>query len=213
MAAPSPDLTLTYFDFEGKAQAISLALHIAGIPFVDRRITREDWLLQKGSTPYGHLPVLDVASADGAVTRIPQSLAILLFVGRRSSLLPLDEVQQALITATLCHMMDIGPLMGPLAREVDPARVAAAKGPAVFWFSCVEKQLAASGSGWLVGSQLSVADLACYGVLLFLKHATLLPPLHEAFPAVLALFDRVAALPKVMEWTASHPHHLRPPVL
>ena len=86
MSAPLPRICLVYFDFEGKAQAIRLALFIAGIPFTDQRIDREEWRQLKSLMPYGQLPVLEVTDEDGSVTRIPQSLAILTYVGRLAGL-------------------------------------------------------------------------------------------------------------------------------
>ncbi len=43
-----PFLKLTYFDIPGLAEAIRLAFHVADIPFVDERLTQEQFNVAKG---------------------------------------------------------------------------------------------------------------------------------------------------------------------
>jgi hypothetical protein len=43
-----PFLKLTYFDIPGLAEAIRLSFHVAAIPFVDERLTQEQFKAAKG---------------------------------------------------------------------------------------------------------------------------------------------------------------------
>eukprot|EP00980_Cylindrotheca_fusiformis_P023924 scaffold11212_cov121-Cylindrotheca_fusiformis.AAC.3 len=55
-----PKLKLSYFDIEGAAEPVRLALTLAGIPFEDVRFKFPDWKEQKPKTPYGQVPVLTI---------------------------------------------------------------------------------------------------------------------------------------------------------
>ena len=57
MAASYPKLKLTYFNIKARAEPTRLALHIAGIPFEDKRIAHEEWPALKASMPLGQIPV------------------------------------------------------------------------------------------------------------------------------------------------------------
>lgn len=70
-------IKLTYFDIEGVAESVRLALVLAGINFEDARIGREEWQTLKPTTPYGQLPLLEV---DGQAPKA-QSSAMLRWIG------------------------------------------------------------------------------------------------------------------------------------
>lgn len=59
-----PKLKLTYFDIKARAEPTRLALHIAGIPFEDVRLSHDAWKANsalKASTPFGQIPVRALA--------------------------------------------------------------------------------------------------------------------------------------------------------
>jgi glutathione S-transferase len=92
----SPSVKLTYFDIEGAAEPIRLALVLSGTPFEDERVAFQDWAALKPTTPYGQLPLLTV---DGKL--YTQSKAMLRWVGSSCSktLYPADkllEVEEAI---------------------------------------------------------------------------------------------------------------------
>ena len=57
MAAAYPKLKLVYFNIKARAEPTRLALHIAGIPFEDKRIAHEEWPALKATMPLGQIPV------------------------------------------------------------------------------------------------------------------------------------------------------------
>ncbi|GMH80557.1 hypothetical protein TrST_g2959 [Triparma strigata] len=78
-------LKLTYFEFQGPAEAIRLALTIGKIPFTDEVIPFETWKTSKPlASPWGQLPYLTLPSGEV----FGQSHAMLTYVGRLTSLLP-----------------------------------------------------------------------------------------------------------------------------
>lgn len=60
----APKITLIYFDFKGRAEAVRLALHVGGVEFEDKRLSREEWGQLKPNTKFGQVPVIHV---DGEV--------------------------------------------------------------------------------------------------------------------------------------------------
>ena len=59
---------LTYFDVKGRAEITRLLFSYAGIPFVDDRLSREQFAALKPSLPAGQVPVLTIDDS----TVIPQ---------------------------------------------------------------------------------------------------------------------------------------------
>lgn len=60
----APQISLTYFGMRGRVEPTRLALHIADIPFEDKRITHSEWPALKPKTKLGQLPIMHV---DGEV--------------------------------------------------------------------------------------------------------------------------------------------------
>lgn len=91
MGASLPTLKLSYFDIEGLAEKVRLALFMQGIPFEDERISFADWGQKKSEAKYGLLPLLHV---DGKEI-ISQSGAMLRYVARlkSSTLYPENDVK------------------------------------------------------------------------------------------------------------------------
>jgi len=90
-------IKLTYFDIEGAAEPVRLALVLAGKEFEDDRVKFPEWKELKPKTPYGQLPLMTI---DDGPTRT-QSGAMLRWVGATFSetLYPRDkifEVEEAL---------------------------------------------------------------------------------------------------------------------
>lgn len=73
-------LKLTYFDIEGVAEPIRLALLLANVPFEDVRVTFPEWPALKAKTPYGQLPILQIDGDEDDMKT--QSGAMLRYCGR-----------------------------------------------------------------------------------------------------------------------------------
>jgi glutathione S-transferase len=98
-----PKIKLSYFDIEGAAEPIRLALVLAGIDFEDDRIKFPEWAALKPTTPYGQLPLMTID--DGPVRT--QSGAMLRYVGGLSNTLyPKDKVFDIEEAMGVCDDMD-----------------------------------------------------------------------------------------------------------
>ena len=89
-----PQITLTYFNMAGKAQAVRFALALGRRAFRDVRLTVDEYHAEQaaGTLPFGSVPVLDIGS-----DRIGQSEALLRLAGTLAGLAPADPVAQARI--------------------------------------------------------------------------------------------------------------------
>merc|ERR1712013_196084 len=74
--------TVKYFGLSGRAEAIRLALHIAGVKFTDQRLTFAEWGAHKEGERWGTPPAMTLA--DG--TRLGQSYAMARYVGEETGL-------------------------------------------------------------------------------------------------------------------------------
>eukprot|EP01043_Picozoa_sp_COSAG02_P003010 COSAG02_NODE_71_length_42019_cov_36.443893_13_plen_223_part_00 len=72
-----PALKLTYFNIQGAAEKVRLALVLGKIPFDDHRVPFPEWPALKPETPYGQLPLLSI---DGGEP-MAQSDAMLRYAG------------------------------------------------------------------------------------------------------------------------------------
>ena len=66
---------LAYFNFKGRAEVIRWIFEVAGQPYEDFRVERQDWHKYKPDAPFGQLPYLEVTH-EGNVLRLAQSNAI-----------------------------------------------------------------------------------------------------------------------------------------
>jgi len=166
-------LRLRYFPFPGRAEPIRDALRIGHIAFKDEHLTPEQFhdCRTAGEFPFGGLPILVVETSEGELC-VAQSNAILRFAGRLSSLYPVDDPLQALkVDEALDVGEDINCLIGPSLHEQDTEKKMAmrkelAEETLPFWIACFDHLLVANGStGFIMGSNLTVADLKLYWII------------------------------------------------
>eukprot|EP00527_Entomoneis_sp_CCMP2396_P009769 CAMPEP_0198136684 /NCGR_PEP_ID=MMETSP1443-20131203/308_1 /TAXON_ID=186043 /ORGANISM="Entomoneis sp., Strain CCMP2396" /LENGTH=240 /DNA_ID=CAMNT_0043797943 /DNA_START=154 /DNA_END=876 /DNA_ORIENTATION=- len=95
---PKKKIKLTYFDIEGAAEPVRLALALAGVDYTDDRLTFADWPTLKPGTPYGQVPVVTGLFDDDDNGNKPamkgQSGAMLRYIGSKYSktLNPIDNL-------------------------------------------------------------------------------------------------------------------------
>lgn len=73
-----PNIKLSYFKIEGRAEYVRLALAVQGIEFEDERVSFAEWCKLKPSTPYGQLPIMSI---DGGKP-FGQSKAMFMFASK-----------------------------------------------------------------------------------------------------------------------------------
>src|SRR4051812_21863992 len=96
--------TLTYFDIPtSRGEECRLALFIAGVPFTDERLSREQWAARKATSPFGALPIF---TGEGKPP-LAQSNAILRMIGGQHGLLPADAWESARHEAVMCSVEEM----------------------------------------------------------------------------------------------------------
>jgi len=99
MVSQYPKLKLVYFDIEGAAEPVRLALALANIPFEDSRVKFPDWPQLKPTLPYQQMPVLYVDDAETPRTQSGAMLRWVATLNPEKNLYPtgkLYEVEEAI---------------------------------------------------------------------------------------------------------------------
>jgi glutathione S-transferase len=202
-----PKLVLTYFDLDGsRGEVARLAMHLAGIAFVDKRIAGKDWPALRNSTPFQSLPVLEV---DSQV--IAQSNTINRYVGKLAGLYPKDDWNAARVDEVMDAVEDMIILIGnTFALEGEAkkkAREALAAGSIPHFLRQFEARLKAGGGEWFVENRMTVADLKCYLLVRWLKSGMLdhIPAdlVDRHAPLLAAHLERVQNHPKIAAYYAA----------
>lgn len=202
-----PKLTLSYFDFDGgRGEPARLALHIGGVAFEDRRITMQDWPVNRDKMPFQAMPVLEV---DGK--SIAHSNTITRYVGKLAGLYPKDDLQAALCDEVLDAAEDIGTRVGNTIQlgndEKKKAREQLATGAIPRFLDQLQLRLQAGGGEYFVDQRLTVADLKVMGLVRWLRSGALdhIPKdtVDRVAPALVQHAERVAAHPKIAAYYAS----------
>ena len=208
------EITLYYFKIPfWRAEVTRLALFIGDIPFKDYRVEgkeidnlKETGLLpNKQIAPFKQLPVLDV---DGKV--FAQTGAIARFCGKLSGLYPKnDDYKAALIDQIIEAAQDINFLVTLSGRDKDPERKKTARDILANkhlpkWFEFLENILKQNvHSVYFVGNDLTIADLAIWRLLGWLKSGLLdgVPTtILDEYKNINMLRDEIYKNPKVIKW-------------
>ncbi|WAR25197.1 HPGDS-like protein [Mya arenaria] len=182
-----PSYKLTYFNVRGRAELARYLFLAAGRDFEDYRIQREDWPELKPKTTFGQLPILEV---DGE--QLAQSNAIARYLAREFDMAGENSWEQALCDQTL-------ELINDLIKELVAAELQKNAGEVVFpkFLGIFESMLAKNGK-YLVGSGLTVADLALYAV--FDTPLQNVPNMMDKTPKLKAHRAMIEAIPKINEY-------------
>lgn len=170
-------LTLKYFSLGGRAEAIRLAAAIGKIPFTNQVFSFPEFNDMKTTLPFGQLPVLEIES-EGKKTTVTQSSAILRYIGKIGGTYPSDPFDALQVDEILGIMDD---LIATLALTVGGAvkngisetewttdeKISMRKKWLTHtmpkFLGSLEARLKESNSGWLVGDQITIADLRVEG--------------------------------------------------
>jgi len=212
-------LRLTYFDFEGTAEKVRLALALGGIDFEDERVPWEEWPEMKLKSRVGNLPTLQIAGHKRPVTEVG---AMLRYVGQIAGLYPPSKLLQ--IEEVIGLEEEIDRMLSPSNRIVSkpehfgypadlPAdlrwkiqralrnRLTAEGGDLQRMLSCLESYLE-DGSPFMCGDRITIADCQVIPLLRQLKSGTLdgVPVgLLDRFPRLKRYYSRFHELPEVKE--------------
>lgn len=188
---------LIYFDFAGsRGEECRIALHLAGVDFDDVRVSSAQWPELKAGSPFGSLPVLELAGK----APLAQSNAILVYIGRQHGLHPKDDLEAAYHEALMEYVEDLRHNVGPVLRITDDvqkrsAREELARNYLPTWGSNVERQL--REQPFVGGDRLQVVDLKLYMVVRWLISGTV-----DQVPTT--VFDHCPKLKRVYQRVGEH---------
>lgn len=193
---------LTYFDMAAsRGEDCRLALVLAGVDFEDHRLTREQWMALKPSTPFGSLPIFEV---EGKPV-LAQANAILTYLGLKYDLLPSDEWERARALALMGAVEDCRVAVGKTFGIKDEAELKAARqtlveGPLTSWGKSTEAQITGP---FACGEAISVADLKIFVNVGWIEKGVLdhVPvKTFQGFAKLQALVQAVRETPAVKAW-------------
>eukprot|EP00811_Abedinium_folium_P005203 NODE_14791_length_1085_cov_20.363257.p1 GENE.NODE_14791_length_1085_cov_20.363257~~NODE_14791_length_1085_cov_20.363257.p1 ORF type:complete len:228 (+),score=71.90 NODE_14791_length_1085_cov_20.363257:111-794(+) len=214
-------IKLTYFDIEGAAEKIRLALVLTRTPFEDIRLKRDEWTAMKPTTPYGQLPVMEHNGRVFAQSRAMLQLAASFGDG---SLYPADvqlacNVEEALglsddLYKAWWPSLYMGQRPAYLGHPADME--AEAKGAKVqemrerfvaetlpVHISNMEKLLVARNEPFFAAPFPTIADLTILPQLRAFRkgHIDFVPvTCLDQFKIISAWIDRMMAIPAIKEW-------------
>ena len=193
---------LTYFGIPGRAEAIRLALALGGVDFEDERVPFPAWGKVKPSTPWGTVPVLELA--DGS--KLAQARSVLRFVGRHVGLYPADPLAAQRVDELMDALEDLGASVAsvgqglPKEEQEAARRAAVSEGGAIHAaLARIDAFIAAHGSGGhAVGAEMTVAS-----ILTFTSLGRLVGGVYYGVPATAC--DSFAHLQAVRRTVGGHP--------
>ncbi|NXN95298.1 HPGDS synthase, partial [Rhinopomastus cyanomelas] len=194
-----PQYKLTYFNLRGRAEISRYLFAYSGKKYEDHRIEIADWPKIKPTIPFGKVPILEV---DGVV--IHQSLAIARYLARESGLAGQTPMEQALADAIVATIEDFMTQF-PWAEKNEELRkqgfndILTTQGPE--FLKNLDTFL--GDNTWFVGKSVTWADFYWD-----VNSTTLLsykPDLADKYPRLLALRDRVQAIPAIAAWIQKRP--------
>ncbi|MEO6925381.1 MAG: glutathione S-transferase family protein [Rhodanobacter sp.] len=195
---------LIYFDAPvSRGEECRLALHLAGVDFDDVRIKRDDWTALKAQTPYGAMPVLELPGHPP----LAQTNAILVLMGRRHGLHPVDDFEAAQHEAMMQHVEDLRAAVGPTMRLSDIEKKAAREAlvadflPA--WAAAAERNIGAGP--FFAGAAIHVVDIKLFKAVQWLGSGMVdhIPAtIFANYPKLTGVYEAVRDHPGVRSWYA-----------
>ena len=153
--------------------------------------------------PFRQLPVLEIEGQS-----IAQTGAIARICGKISGMYPTDIIEAGKVDQVIDTVTDINVLINPSMRERDPSikkqmRNDLSSDALPKYFGYLENILEANDSGWFVGDEMTVADIAVWSMLGWIAQGVLdgIPPgLPKPFERLTRLYNKMSRMPKVQEW-------------
>ena len=195
-----------------RAEVLRVSLFIGNISFEDVRISREEFReviltgkLRNGmSVPFHQLPVLEI---DGKI--VGQTGAIARFCGKLSGLYPKNDLLAAKVDQIIDTATDITNLVSPTVREKNEiikkdTRKKLTNKLLPRWFTYLENILEKEKESiWFVDNKISIADIAIWRLLGWLKSGMLdgIPTnICDTYTKLNNVHAEVHKHPKVQEW-------------
>ena len=198
---------LTYFDMDaGRAEAIRIAFHVAGIAFEDNRISFQEFGADRLNYRFNAVPLLEI---DGE--QVSQSNALSRYIGKMSDLYPEDDLQALYCDEVMGALEDlyhhVGQTFGLEGEELEIARKKFVDGKLTTFLKGFDELLVRGGGEYFSSNQLTVADLKAFTLLKWLGSGMLdhvpVDIIQQVAPALVEYEKRISAEPRVVAYYAT----------
>lgn len=224
--AAYPKIKISYFNIEGAAEKVRLALIAQGIPFEDHRIGMPEWEVLKPIAKFGQVPLMYIN--DGAP--VGQSYAMLRYVARLGdgSLYPQDPLKLLAIEEAIGLVDDLARAFQPSffistrpshlgypekynetpegQEAIKRLRTNFVTSLLPMYLGYFTKMLAESGGPYICGSTFTIADCTLLPALRNFRrgHLDHIPvDCMDGYPDIIAYIDRVMSIPAISAWYAT----------
>ncbi|XP_072023000.1 glutathione S-transferase alpha-1-like [Amphiura filiformis] len=187
---------LTYFKGRGKAEVIRLALAVANIELEQEFVYElEDLekLRQDGKLKFQQMPLLEINGL-----KLVQSMAVVRYIADNYDLMgktPEENAMIDMLSDGARDMYDSGFHFATFTSDYEKTKAGALDKSRTRYLPVFEKTLQDTGSGYLVGDKVSMADVVFLDVLLWVQEWD--ENLLNEFPAVKAFLSKMTSLPSV----------------
>lgn len=195
-------IKVIYFDLTGRAEILRLILHAAGREFEDVRLARDKWPEFKPSTPFGQVPVVEI---DGVT--YAQTAALASYLAKEFNFYGNNNLEALKIDIVVNLSEDLIQAFAKSFREQDPAKkeeilqeVKKETGPRFLGY--FEKMLKDTGTGFVVGDKVTLADLVIYDISTGFLKVTVEDSIKD-FPLVQKLVETVGEIGGIKKYVAS----------
>ncbi|XP_052086424.1 S-crystallin SL11-like isoform X4 [Mytilus californianus] len=198
---------LSYFDIRARGELPRLVFAAAGKEFEDERLSGDKWTAFKPKTPYGQMPVLTVDDK----TMINQTGAIARYLAREFGLYGSNNMENTKCDIIIDTVFDVLNAMIKLHFEKDEAKkeelgkkFSSEVLPQFFTYLC--KLLKENGGKYLLGSKLTVADMAAFDMIDKLKcNPQMGEGVYKDFAEVKKFYESVKTNANVQKYLEKRP--------
>ncbi|CAG9837859.1 unnamed protein product [Diabrotica balteata] len=197
-----PTYKVRYFDIAGRGEPIRMILSYGQIPFIDERISNEDWSKIKPTTPLGQVPVLEI---DGK--QIPHCIPICRYLASIVNLAGSDATENLAIDVAVETLVDLGNLAYEVKRETDAAKKQEKENKfkqALSLFLGKLDEYAQKHGGYIALPRLSWADIVFTCSYEALMNKTGVDTFNP-YPSLQKVKNNVLAQPGIKEWVKKRP--------
>nr|AEE61730.1 unknown [Dendroctonus ponderosae] len=185
-----PKYKLIYLNTYGRAEPLRYMFAYAGQDYVYEIIEKEDWPKLKPNTPYGQLPVLEV---DGKP--VAQTTAIARYLAKQFNIQGKDDWEILQADSLVEALVDYRACARRLYTEQNPEKIAEIKKEQTMYLEKFDTILSSNPSGFLVGSEITWADLVFAAVLSGRQDDS-----EARSAALLTLVDKINNIPNIKSW-------------
>ena len=194
---------LIYFNGKGRAEAIRILLHAAGVEFKDTRLGFADFQALKPTTPLGCLPILKINNQSHV-----QSTALGRYAAKLAGLYPTDDPLAALVVDEACETCNelVAKMPFGASPDLEAKRKDFQATVMPVYAAFLESLIQQNGGTYVKGQTMTVADVMIYVTVAGMESGNLDfldAQFFKAYPGITATAQAVAANDKVKAYYAS----------